>query len=113
MKTKKKLFLFNIIFISLINVCSYSQGIYFHDADFVYLRNGNPDYIDSIAEFAKRTIYWDLSSIDTNANRLDICIGYNELNSGPATDYLWSNWLKNEDDVNFNTENPNLRFIYG
>ena len=91
---------------------TFSQGTYFHDADFVYLRDGNPDNFDSVGAGDRRTIYWDLSSIDTNANRLDIGIGYTEINSGFSTDYLWGNWLRNEDNVNFNVENSNLRFIY-
>ena len=116
MKNLKKIFqyffliLYITIFISPLD--TFSQGTYFHDADFVYLREGNPDNFDSVLATDQRSIYWDMSSIDTNANRLDICIGYNELHSGPQTDYLWGNWLRNENNVNFNYENPDLRYLY-
>jgi hypothetical protein len=75
------------------------------------LRDGSFNDWDSTESHLQRTIYWDLSSIDTNANRLDIAIGTNERYAS-SNDYLWGNWLRNEDNVNFNFENPDLRFIY-
>ncbi|MFZ1320205.1 MAG: T9SS type A sorting domain-containing protein [Ignavibacteria bacterium] len=112
MKTIIIKYIFSLTLLLTLTQESNSQGTYFNNADFVYLRNGNPDNIDSVKATDKRTIYWDLSSIDTNTHRLDICIAFNELISGPSSDYLWGNWLKNENNQNFNYENSNFRFIY-
>ncbi|MBK8554212.1 MAG: hypothetical protein IPL53_25450 [Ignavibacteria bacterium] len=115
MKNLLKIFLICIssAIIYLLNPASiFSQGTYFNNADFVFLRDGETENLDSAQVIYKRTIYWDLSPIDTNADRLDIAIGSNEIDEGSNTDYLWGNWLRNEDNVNFNYENPNLRFIY-
>ncbi len=104
--------LFVIFLLIIFKNITIAQGTYFHDADFVYLTvNELTNPIPALGE--KRTLYWDLSNIDTtnNNNRLDLCVGQNQIYPGPLTDYLIGNWFRNEINSNFNNENPNLRFI--
>ena len=94
---------FSIVIFLFFQNFSFSQGTYFNDADFVYLRNGFPGYpLDESTD--KRTLYWDLSSIDTSNNRLDLCVGLNEIHSGFPDDYVFGNWFKNSNNSNFNYE---------
>lgn len=113
---KTNLSKFRILFVMILLIIfmnmSFAQGTYFHDADFVYLTvNELTNPIPALGE--RRTLYWDLSNIDTtsNFNRLDLCVGQNQHYPGPLTDYLIGNWLRNEINTNFNNENTNLRYI--
>lgn len=112
MKTYIKLIsILSVILFQIISInISFSQGTYFHDADFVYLISGNPD-IPIPTSGERRTVYWELSSIDTTSNRLDLCAGLNLLRPGPIIDLLQGTWYKNETNSNFNNDNPALRFI--
>lgn len=55
-----KVFAIYFALLSTVNLSNpgnaYPQGTYFHDADFVYLRNGNPDNFDSLRSTDQRTI---------------------------------------------------------
>ena len=57
-------------------------------------------------------IFWDISEINTQNNRLDLAVGLIEDGINANPDYTHANWYKNSTNDNFNSEVTNLRMIY-
>lgn len=62
------------------------------------------------AEPETKFIYWDISEVNTQNNRLDLTVGLNQ--HGEDEDYINANWYKNLSNNNFNIEDTNTRIIF-
>ncbi|MCY7362280.1 MAG: VCBS repeat-containing protein [Ignavibacteria bacterium] len=57
-------------------------------------------------------IFWDISEINIQNNRLDITVGLIEDGINADPNYTHANWYENAMNDNFNSEDVDLRMIY-
>ena len=77
-----------------------------------YLSNGQqvPVYNPGETDSTSRYIYWDLTEINNSNSRLDLGAGVTHYDG--SDNFINGNWYKNENNVNFNNEVTNNRFIF-
>jgi FG-GAP-like repeat/Secretion system C-terminal sorting domain len=74
-----------------------------------------PFYRGTIVSNTMIDVFWDVSEINEDNNRLDLALGLSQFGYTPVPfaeyNYVVGNWYENQNDSNFNEEDPDLRFI--